>query len=334
MKKLLLTTAVAAILVAPAYAQTTTQPVGDATQQPAEQMTGSAATDLTAQASSLNAQASSNITMMGGGEVSADELIGHRVHAPDPEATESSDLTVGIADAPDGWEDIGEIGDVIVDGSGGVSAVVIDAGGFLGMGEHHVRIPYSDLQFVADSDDEDDYYVVYTGNRDLLQDADEYDPATEETGMMSLRDHSAMSDDAAGGTGAMTTMPAETTMPSDADTNTTTDPAAMDDMERPDRDGLMAVDVATITADDVQGARVYGTEQDWIGDVNDVVLGDDGRVSQVVLDIGGWLGIGEHQVALGFDQVDLRRDGDGGAVYAYVDFTKEELEAMPEWEAQ
>ena len=45
-------------------------------------------------------------------------------------------------------EKIGEIDEMMVGYSGKVDAVVIAVGGFLGMGEHQVAVPFSDLQFV------------------------------------------------------------------------------------------------------------------------------------------------------------------------------------------
>jgi putative membrane protein len=44
-------------------------------------------------------------------------------------------------------EDIGEVGDVLIDRNGQVRAVVIDVGGFLGIGETPVAIPMQQVQF-------------------------------------------------------------------------------------------------------------------------------------------------------------------------------------------
>ena len=44
-------------------------------------------------------------------------------------------------------EKVGEIGDVLIDRSGKAMAVVIDVGGFLGMGEHRVALRFEDIKF-------------------------------------------------------------------------------------------------------------------------------------------------------------------------------------------
>ena len=44
-------------------------------------------------------------------------------------------------------EKIGDISDVLVDGTGRIEAVVIGVGGFLGMGQHDVAVPFADLKW-------------------------------------------------------------------------------------------------------------------------------------------------------------------------------------------
>jgi hypothetical protein len=44
-------------------------------------------------------------------------------------------------------ENIGEVDDVIIDPSGKVDGVIVSAGGFLGMGEHHVLMKLDQIKF-------------------------------------------------------------------------------------------------------------------------------------------------------------------------------------------
>ncbi|MFT4121760.1 PRC-barrel domain-containing protein [Bradyrhizobium sp.] len=53
-------------------------------------------------------------------------------------------------------ENIGSINDLLMDKSGAVKIAVIGVGGFLGMGEHLVAVPYDKLKFVNEA-------VAYTG---------------------------------------------------------------------------------------------------------------------------------------------------------------------------
>ena len=46
---------------------------------------------------------------------------------------------------------------------------------------------------------------------------------------------------------------------------------------------------------------IRGNEK--IGDINEMIVGRDGRIAAVVVGVGGFLGIGEHNAAIPFDQV-------------------------------
>src|SRR5215210_3644772 len=47
-------------------------------------------------------------------------------------------------------EKIGDISELIIDNSGKIQAVVVGVGGFLGMGERDVAIPYDQVKFVTE----------------------------------------------------------------------------------------------------------------------------------------------------------------------------------------
>ncbi|APG09244.1 sporulation protein YlmC with PRC-barrel domain [Bradyrhizobium elkanii] len=56
----------------------------------------------------------------------------------------------------DANENIGSINDLLMDKSGNIKIAVIGVGGFLGVGEHLVAVPYEKLKFVNEA-------VAYTG---------------------------------------------------------------------------------------------------------------------------------------------------------------------------
>lgn len=62
----------------------------------------------------------------------------------------------GVKVYNDSNENIGSINDLLMDKSGSVKTAVIGVGGFLGMGEHLVAVPYDKLKFVNEA-------VAYTG---------------------------------------------------------------------------------------------------------------------------------------------------------------------------
>jgi sporulation protein YlmC with PRC-barrel domain len=51
------------------------------------------------------------------------------------------------------------------------------------------------------------------------------------------------------------------------------------------------------------GVSVYNDSNEKIGEVNDVILDKSGKATTVILGVGGFLGMGEHYVAVTFDQL-------------------------------
>jgi len=51
------------------------------------------------------------------------------------------------------------------------------------------------------------------------------------------------------------------------------------------------------------GVNVYNEAGEKIGDINDVILDKSGKVINVILGVGGLLGLGEHNVAVAFDKL-------------------------------
>lgn len=81
------------------------------------------------------------------------------------------------------------------------------------------------------------------------------------------------------------------------------------------------------------GDAVVAAETDNVGSVTDVALSTDGRLLGVVADVGGFLGMGTHQVMLGMDDIRIyRQDGWGNDYQVVSRLTREQLEALPEFD--
>ena len=76
-----------------------------------------------------------------------------------------------------------------------------------------------------------------------------------------------------------------------------------------------------VSASDLIGARVYGSDDADLGEVSDIVFNENGDIDAVVVDVGGFLGIGEKPVALDFDKLNLRVD-QGGKLIVSVNATQ------------
>jgi hypothetical protein len=98
------------------------------------------------------------------------------------------------------------------------------------------------------------------------------------------------------------------------------------------REGYQDVDYSQLTAADLEGATIYDANDDNIGDISELTLSADGVIDQAIVDVGGFLGIGVHTVALDFDELQIMRGGDGSDVRVYIDQTRENLEQRPAYE--
>jgi sporulation protein YlmC with PRC-barrel domain len=56
---------------------------------------------------------------------------------------------------------------------------------------------------------------------------------------------------------------------------------------------------------DLEGKAVYGAENESIGQINDVLVSQDGSVNAVIIGVGGFLGIGEKNVAVDMSALQL-----------------------------
>jgi hypothetical protein len=225
-------------------------------------------------------------------DIQASKFIGMRVYATEKDIPPDAAAKPGSEKE---WDDIGEINDVILSRNGEAKAIVVGVGGFLGIGEKDVAVGMKDIKFIKNGDNPNDYFLVINSNKQMLTEAPAYTAPQK-----------------------MTKSP---------NTNNTTRTALV----RPDvkREGYRQPESKELTSENLVGARVYSAKDEDIGEVNKLILNSDGSVKQIVLDIGGFLGMGEHRIAVGLDQVNIIRNEKGDDVRVYVDSNKETLKALP-----
>jgi sporulation protein YlmC with PRC-barrel domain len=77
---------------------------------------------------------------------------------------------------------------------------------------------------------------------------------------------------------------------------------------------------------DIIGKAVYNDNNENIGDVNDVIFSRNNSASFVVIGVGGFLGMGEHDVAVPLSRIKHENDK-----LILAGATKETLKKMPEF---
>ncbi len=348
MKRILATTALVALTAMPAFAQTTTATDG-ATMEQTDTMAGS--------------------FDMNGLQISADEMIGRTVYGSSVAGAGTGDAVItddgtaadgtmtesGVAgiDAPaDDWENLGSVNDVIFTAEGDIESVVLDIGGFLGIGAREISLTMDELTLINDTSSDEEFFVVYNGNPAELEQRPEMDrDSMMEQGrsFQSAGGTPVVTDDMAtdestapmAPTTAQDTSPATGTddlvqegaqAPLVAEETTTVDPAD-DTMAMGDDTYLSDTDRAALTAEDLIGTDIHDAEDNSVGTIDDIVLTQDGQVGEVIVDVGGFLGIGARAVAISFDDLQFARDEGGltDTMRAYTTMTEEEFENMPEW---
>jgi sporulation protein YlmC with PRC-barrel domain len=75
------------------------------------------------------------------------------------------------------------------------------------------------------------------------------------------------------------------------------------------------------------GRTVRNLQDETIGDVNSVILGREGTVSAVIVGVGGFLGIGEREVAIRWQDLQINNNGED----VRTPLTKDAVRALPEY---
>jgi hypothetical protein len=76
------------------------------------------------------------------------------------------------------------------------------------------------------------------------------------------------------------------------------------------------------------GSSVYTAANENIGDVNDLIFDDKGMIKAVIIGVGGFLGMGEKDVALPLDKITITKD-ENNAVKLTVQASRDELDKAP-----
>ena len=94
---------------------------------------------------------------------------------------------------------------------------------------------------------------------------------------------------------------------------------------------VLQVDVKEVAkgwrASKLRGADVQNAAGEDIGEIDDLIITKD-KVAYAILDVGGFLGLGGHLVAVPFDSLQVAEDG---SKVVLKEGTKEQLQQMPEF---
>jgi len=288
------------------------------------------------------------------GDFYASNLIGMRIYNAEQSVDANQPVAAG-AEAE--WDDIGEINDIIVAQDGSVRAVILGVGGFLGLGERDVAVSMDDITVVRQDDEMNDRFLVVSTTKEALESLPEFDrnmqgealngETLEQNAEATAQDAENIAENAteateqtAEETGAAVATTADNMQDDTTADNMQDDTTAdnmQDDMTRPayQREGYQTAETAEVeklTAEEINGSYVYGSNDETVGEIDNLMVGDDGKLTEAVINVGGFLGIGEKPVLVSFDDIQVLKSEDGSDYRFYINSTKEQLEQMPEYQ--
>ncbi|WP_029042198.1 PRC-barrel domain-containing protein [Cucumibacter marinus] len=333
MNKLIASTALAAIMIAvPAYAQDMNQNMDDANQPIFQTEPGTPMESVDGFFSPSEDQ------------ILASELLGQGV----------------FSGVDENAERVGDVNDVVMGPGGRAEAVVIGVGGFLGLGEKNVAVDFSQLTWTVNANG--DQVLITSITREQLEAAPGFDVASvgpqDDTQMATdpmttdpmepaaaedqMAEDQMMEEPMAGGNnGGEVDSMADQDM-ADQDMADQNDDAMMSEDSMSEDDAMMEDDtmmegdmgadwqpvtLSDISARDLLGAAVYGGNDEDLGEISDIILDAEGNANAFVVDVGGFLGIGEKPIAVSFEELKIMQDGNGN-LSVHTPFTQEELEGQ------
>jgi len=196
----------------------------------------------------------------------------------------------------DNAENIGEVNDIVLSKDGAAESLVIGVGGFLGIGEKNIAYDFNKAQW-AEKDGK--RWLVINATKDELKALPEFDTKAY---------------DATVSTASTKPTPPAATAP-------------MDSTAAIDKTTLTEMPIDKIRAEELIGTNVYGADDANVGKIGDVVLTGDKKIDAVIIDVGGFLGVGAKEVAVGFEKLKFMTDKNGNK-YLYTNFTKDQLTAQ------
>lgn len=342
MKKLMMTTAIVAMTSMGAIAQTADTTTDTTAQTGAEAgMSGQ----------NVPAFVVSNFTGKNLYTLSSEaamNLRGDGMQANQNVRWESSATFTGERDA---WEDVGSISDVVISKDGEVRGILIDVGGFLGLGARTVMVDINELYFVADdaaggtatgttaAEGVDDFSIVAAMTEEQMEALPEWDENRLSEGFESRRtvDNASMTTPTGGTTAVGTEAGGDQAQTGQVQTQTGQTQTGQ--AQTGDRmgtagtpEGYTQMNAEDRTAERLIGANAYGAQGEDMATVDDLVLDADGAATHVIMDVGGFLGMGTHTVAIEIDQVDILWNDQDGDVMVQVPMTEDQLRELPAYE--
>ncbi|MCC5825953.1 PRC-barrel domain-containing protein [Alkalimonas sp.] len=215
-------------------------------------------------------------------------------------------------------EDIGSVDDLILDEQGQIVAIIVSVGGFLGMGQKDVAIGWDNI---TRSGTADKLELRVDVTRDDLRSAPKFVKREQSSAASNTQREQSAQQRAAQNM-------QQGAQPSDMQTRTD-QRSARDQSRQQNRGHIDSTPIRGSHANNLIGANVRTNDNEDIGSVGDLILNEQGQIVAIIVSVGGFLGMGQKDVAIGWDNV--TRSGTGDKQELLVDVTREDLNSAPKF---
>lgn len=167
---------------------------------------------------------------------------------------------------------IGEVESVLTDKDGQARFAIVGVGGFLGVGERNVAVPWNQFTISADSET----ILLNTTKEQLLAlPAHRYDDPARRGKVYVL------------------------------DTDLKSNPYLADRSA-----ASLAMSPNAVDVEKLIGRNIKNANDETVGEIDSVMIDRDGKARYVVANVGGFLGVGEKHVALAWDGLTITQNGE------------------------
>jgi sporulation protein YlmC with PRC-barrel domain len=226
---------------------------------------------------------------------------------------------------------IGEINDVIMGRDNKIEGFVLAVGGFLGAGEKDVVVPFN---AVKSTQNNGNVRLTMNTTKDQLEKAPafKFDNTFAQVTPQNPAERNPFDRNPAERTPADRTAAER----AQADRNAADRNAADRNAAQRTTTGLgtpgsvqalSSLPPNTITIGNFYKKNVYDRNDSKIGEISDVLINNDGKIDGFIVSVGGFLGIGEKNVAVPFNAVKATQRN--GSWWLTMDSTKDQLEKAP-----
>ncbi len=95
------------------------------------------------------------------------------------------------------------------------------------------------------------------------------------------------------------------------------------------RDGYIVAETQYLTLSDLRDRGVHDLDDNRIGAIRTLLVGPDDAITDAIVDMGGFFGMGVRSIRVPFGDLTVLRKAIGTDLHVVTDLTEDQIRAMP-----